>query len=243
MKSLTEIKEEVDRLAEIIGATEHRSLPTYGYTRDAGYSHVEIDLRGYHLVTVEHGEELERFTTNDLDDLLYHIFADVTRDLADSYELTHRIERQDNRRILFWKQVELLSRLSAGWAQRQANEQEQILRESPFDDYSNIRVTLTKELRYAGNASETAWQMACERYPLPAVQKEFGPALEQEQNRLSKTNDEPDRQPSRTIPAPRRLPMPPARSARVKSPPGRTSTWQWETAQMRPNLAGESFKA
>jgi hypothetical protein len=41
------------------------------------------------------------------------------------------------------------------------------LREHPFDDCSGVRATLTRELREAGHSAETAWQMACERYPLP----------------------------------------------------------------------------
>lgn len=187
MKTLTEIEDEVDRLAEIIGATGHLSLPTYGWTREAGYSHVEADARGYHLVTVERGEELERITTNDLDDLLYHIFADVTFDMANAYELAHRIETRDSRRVLFRKQVELLSELSEHWGPRQAQEQEEILREAPFDDELAARIAREFD------------RPSREPLEAPASQTEFWP--EPEQQRLPKANEEPSRRPPRTIPA------------------------------------------
>ena len=167
MKSLAEIKIEVDRLAETIGATAHSTLPTYGYTEDFARPHIEVDSRGYHLVVVERGQEQGRFTTADLDDLLFHIFRSVTFTLAFDYELAHRIETLDCRRLGFQRQIELLALLSKGWAANESEEHERILRKHPFDDCSGIRADLTRQLRLAGHAPETAWQMACERYPLP----------------------------------------------------------------------------
>ena len=167
MKSLTEIKADVDRLAAMIGATGYHALPTYGHTEDFARPHIEVDSHGYHFVVVERGQVLDRFTTREPDDLLCRIFQGVTFSLAIDYELAHRIETQDCRRLGFQRQVELLSQLSKRWAEREAEEHERILREHPFDDYSGIRASLTKELRETGHSPETAWQMACERYPLP----------------------------------------------------------------------------
>jgi hypothetical protein len=167
MKSLAGIKVEVDRLAAMIGATGYHALPTYGHTKDFARPHIEVDSRGYHFVVVERGQERERFTTRELDDLLYHIFQNVTFSLAIDYELAHRVETQDCRRLAFERQIELLAQLSGRWASREAKEHERILREHPFDDCSGVRATLTRELREAGHSAETAWQMACERYPLP----------------------------------------------------------------------------
>src|SRR5437870_4904903 len=86
MKTLTEIKTEVDRRAALIGAVGRYSLPTYGHTEDGARPHIEVDSRGYHLVVVERGQEQSRFTTRDLDELLYRIFQSVTHDLAFAYE-------------------------------------------------------------------------------------------------------------------------------------------------------------
>ncbi len=167
MNDLAEIKTEVERLTAIIGAAGNSSLPTYGHTEDFARPHIEVDSRGYHFVVVERGEELDRFTTYNLDDLCYRIFRNVTFNLAINYELTHRVGMQDFRRISFQRQVALLSQLSAWWAEREKEDHQRILREHPFDDYSGIRAAFTKELRDAGNSPQTAWQVACERYPLP----------------------------------------------------------------------------
>jgi Immunity protein 63 len=168
MRSLSEIKTEVDRQAAVIGAAEHHALPTYGHTQDGARPHIEVDSRGYHLVVVERGQEQERFTTRDHDELLFRIFKSVTHELAFAYELAYRVETQDCRRLAFRRQVELLSQLSPRWAEREAQAHEHILRKHPFDDMSGIRAGLTKELRDAGHTPQTAWQMACERYPLPS---------------------------------------------------------------------------
>ena len=168
MKSLSEIKTEVDRQARLIGAMGHRVLPTYGQTQDGARPHIEVDSRGYHFVVVERGQEQERFTTRDLDDLLFRIFQSVTHELAFAYELAHRVETQDCRRLAFCQQVELLSQLCPGWAEREAQEQNRILRKHPFDDMASSRAALTRELKDAGHLPQAAWQMACERYPLPA---------------------------------------------------------------------------
>jgi hypothetical protein len=158
MKSLAEIKSEVDRRAALIGATGHHALPTYGHTEDGARPHIEVDSRGYDFVVVERGQELERFTTFDLDDVLYRVFRAVTFSLAIDYELAHRVETQDCRRIGFQKQEELLAQLSHHWADREANEHQRILREHPFDDQSAIRARLS---------AQVGWERACEQYPLP----------------------------------------------------------------------------
>jgi len=142
----------------MIEAAGHPSLPTYGHTEDFARPHIEVDSRGYHFVVVERGEELSRFTTRDLDDLLYQIFETTTFSLACDYELAHRIETQDCRRLSFQRQLELLSQLSEHWGRREAQEHEQILREHPFDDVSAIRAHLS---------AQVGWTKACERYPLP----------------------------------------------------------------------------
>lgn len=170
MKTLAEIKIEVDRRAERIGASGNYALPTYGHTEEFARPHIEVDSRGYHFVVVERGEERRRITTFDLDDLLYQIFQTVAFSLACSYELAHRVESQDFRRIGFHRQVELLAQLSPQWGERRAREHERILRENPFDDCSGIRATFTKELTDSGQAPAVSWEMACERYPLPSKQ-------------------------------------------------------------------------
>lgn len=166
LKNLTEIKKIVDHLADKINASACM-LPTYGHTSDGARPHIEVDAQAYHYVVVERGEEIKRITTNDIDELLYQIFVSVTFEIAVQYELNHRIDSQDSRRIGFQRQVELLSMLSQEWGRRESHQHEEILRKYPFDDFSSIRVSMYKDLEAQGYSSEVAWQKACERYPLP----------------------------------------------------------------------------
>lgn len=169
MLSLLAVQVEVDRLASIIGAAGD-VLPTFGHSEDGARPHVEVDGRGFHYVVVERGEERRRITTQDLDELLYHVFEAITFSLACDFELAHRIEEQDCRRMLFAHQIELLSMLSSAWAQRESRDHDRILHDHPFDDVSHARVQLIVALRDQGRAADDALRMACERYPLPTEQ-------------------------------------------------------------------------
>lgn len=133
--SLSAIEAEVTRLASRIEAPA-TLLPTFGHSEDFARPHVEVDSRGYHFVVVERGQELQRVTTVDLDALLYMIFEDVTFSMASDWELRHRVDGQDTRRLLFRRQVELLASLSPEWARRQGLRHDAILRSHPFQDVS-----------------------------------------------------------------------------------------------------------
>jgi hypothetical protein len=167
MLSLEEIESEITRLARRIGASDD-VLPTFGFSEQSGRPHIEVDESGYQYVVTERGQEFERLTTHDLDELLYHVFQDVTSTLALDYELKHRVERRDGRRIAFQQQIELLSALSPEWAKRRRLEHTQILRDRPFDDDASVRATLTKELRDQGHTPEDARRLARNKYPEPS---------------------------------------------------------------------------
>ncbi len=133
MLTLPEIKVEVDHLAAKINSPENL-LPTYGTSEDFARPHIGVDSRFYFYVVVERGQELDRKWAPFLDQLLEWIFADVTFSMAFSYELEHRIESQDGRRIAFAKQIELLAMLDSNWAARESERHQQILRQHPFRD-------------------------------------------------------------------------------------------------------------
>jgi hypothetical protein len=133
MKSLIEIEAKINQLAAKIAATKYL-LPTFGKTQDSARPHIETDSRGYHYVVVERGEELKRETTQDLDELLFHVLQSITFSLACDYECAHRVRGQDSRRLIFKRQIELLSQLSPAWAQRASRRQEHVLQQHPFND-------------------------------------------------------------------------------------------------------------
>ncbi|WP_462409856.1 Imm63 family immunity protein [Neobacillus sp. Marseille-QA0830] len=132
-KSLEEIKELIERHAQSIHAPLHLH-PTYGYSQDFARPHIEVDQKGYHYIIVERGVELKRVTTEELDELLFHVFDGITFSMALDFELDNRDNTQDFRRILFKKQEELLGIINKEWAVRKEREHEQILGRHPYSD-------------------------------------------------------------------------------------------------------------
>lgn len=133
--SLGDIKKTVEELASKINAPGNL-LPDYGRTRDGAYPHIEADAAGFlHFVVIERGEELERKTTKDLNELLYWIFDSITFSMSVDFELKHRMRRKDSRRIMFARQEELLGILDNSWQQKQQEAHEKIIRKNPFTDH------------------------------------------------------------------------------------------------------------
>jgi hypothetical protein len=158
LKTFAEIGMEFERIAALISAVGHPAFPSLGRTSVFQESFVEIDARGYHLVFSERGVERGRTVTPDLDELMYQVFDAVTFQLASTYELTHRIESQDPRRIMFRHQQELLAKISAPWAARKALSHETLLQRAPFDDMAMARAILSTKI---------GWPRACKEFPLP----------------------------------------------------------------------------
>jgi hypothetical protein len=98
-----------------------------------GSYHLEVG-DAYYLVVTERGLELERRRTEDVDELLYWAMEGLTSSMSSNYELANRREGEDSRRQAFAKQVELLATVSPAWAERQRQEQAEILGQHPFRD-------------------------------------------------------------------------------------------------------------
>ena len=134
MITLLDIEKQVEKFSAIINVPKNL-LPTYGYSIDFGYPHIEVDNAGrLHFVINERGQELERQTTNELDELLYWIFDSITFSMACKFELNNRLPAQDCRRIIFSKQEELLSQLNSDWQLREHKKHKKILEDHPFND-------------------------------------------------------------------------------------------------------------
>jgi hypothetical protein len=130
--TLQEIKNRVEELAQKINAPNHM-LPSYGSIKYDALPYIEIDNLGLmYYVVFERGLELERKMTDQLDELLFWIFAPVTFWMASQYELEHRNTSQDSRRIMFSKQLELLGQLSEKWKVQEQEEHQRILRVAPY---------------------------------------------------------------------------------------------------------------
>ncbi|QIG79904.1 Imm63 family immunity protein [Stakelama tenebrarum] len=101
--------------------------------QENGAPHVELD-DGYHFVVTERGSELQRRMSADRAELLYWIFEAHTFALAAAFELRHRVEGADSRRLLFARQEHLLGRVSQEWGLRNTAEHRAVLVRHPFDD-------------------------------------------------------------------------------------------------------------
>lgn len=121
------------KMAAGIGAPESY-LPTFGYSRDGACPHVEFKNEQYHYVVVERGQELERISSPDPHEILYHVFQGVTFSMAVDYEVHHRQRGQDIRRIMFAAQEDLIGRLSTIWRDRLAKQHDATLKKHPFND-------------------------------------------------------------------------------------------------------------
>ncbi len=165
MLKLFEIEIKVNELAQKIGAPQN-ILPTYGYSEQTARPHVEASSWAYYYVVAQSGQEVSRYPTLEVDQLLYKIFVDVTFALSITYELENRTENQDIRRLVFQRQVELLTLFSPQWGQRQTQEQAQILKQAPFDD-GFVRAIFWKSLRDQGYSVAQANKMAHDKYPYP----------------------------------------------------------------------------
>jgi hypothetical protein len=168
MKStFAEIKFLVDQFASKINIPLDQ-LPTYGYSRDLGFPHIEIGSGGLvSYVAMERGQETYRYSPVEMDDLLYKIFEGATFSMALSYELKHRIKGQDFRRIYFTEHERLMGLLNKAWETRMHQHHQEVLNKHPFDDKARERVDYLSQLKSNGTQHNQAWELACEKYPLP----------------------------------------------------------------------------
>lgn len=162
---------EIQSLANSLAARikiPHNQLPTFGSSVGDGTPCIEIGTDGtvYYVIT-ERGSEYERWVPSNMDDLLYRIFQGVTWSMAIQYELKNRIERQDSRRMSFDEHARLMGLLNRDWQSRLQKHYKDILDKHPFDDHSRERVDYVLTLQSSGDEYEKAWQVACEKYPLP----------------------------------------------------------------------------
>jgi len=165
-KSLTDIRLEVERLAARI-STEPWMLPTYGYSEETGKPHIEVDGNFYYYVQSERGGEFVRWKIDSFDELLFVIFRDVVSAFNWKEPRPPDVRGRDQRRDRFQQNLKLMAALSEQWAERLAEFQRRLLDLFPFDDDSDLRFDLAKDLEVQGLSKEEAWRIASEKYPAP----------------------------------------------------------------------------
>jgi hypothetical protein len=117
----------------MVAGVPDRHLPTFGRSEDFARPHLEVD-DAYHWVVVERGQEFDRRTTRDPDELLYWTMASAVSATAGEWELAHRVPGRDTRCGWFERQLALMARLNPSWRDRRAAELDEVLHRHPYDD-------------------------------------------------------------------------------------------------------------
>lgn len=133
MIKLDELAETVRDKGRLIGAPA-ALLVIHTRPVGDGTPHIETDEGRCFYVVSERGFEFSRERIESLDDLLYRIFTRVTFHMAVTYELKHRVTHQDSRRLIFSKELELMSTLSPQWQRRIEQRIREILEAAPYID-------------------------------------------------------------------------------------------------------------
>ena len=133
MLSLATIRKRVKQLAKLIDAPSDLTKVA-GSPDWMGGMYVEVDNIGYHYVNSERGNEYERHTTEDINELLYWIIKDITSEIASNYEFSNRLPCADSRRLWFKKWVELMGIIDPKFQKRLEEEINEILKDAPYTD-------------------------------------------------------------------------------------------------------------
>ncbi|MDP1540269.1 MAG: Imm63 family immunity protein [Moraxellaceae bacterium] len=133
MFSLEILKNKVEKIGAIIAAPKSL-LVIHTKPVNDGTPYVDINNHECFYASSEKGHEYFRENISDLNELLYLIFDRIVFRMAVDYELENRIEKQDCRRLIFDKEIELMGKIDAEWQQRKQKEISTILAEYPFDN-------------------------------------------------------------------------------------------------------------
>ena len=135
-KMISELKEQTINLGKRIGINEDSKIyPFFSENRPAISDGWYVFWnQQYVLVWMERNKEIKKVESKETTDILYSIFENITFEMASEYELNHRIENQDFRRILFDKELELINTIDESFANRLEKEIKQILMIAPFLD-------------------------------------------------------------------------------------------------------------
>ena len=139
--TLEEIKNYIFELGRKIGLDDDSKLyPMFSRTSNVFNDGASIYVKNskYYYIIMERGQLNKCFESEDLEEVLYPLFESITFSLASDYELNHRIENEDSRRLLWKKQLELLKKINRNFFVKCQIEIEKILKIAPFNDENGM---------------------------------------------------------------------------------------------------------
>lgn len=90
------------------------------------------DQAGYHYRVIERGAVITDIVTEDLREITYLVLSNEIFWMAAEYEVKHRIEGQDFRRLLFETELILWNAIGEYYAKRALKKIKNTLQEAPF---------------------------------------------------------------------------------------------------------------
>ncbi|CDH00531.1 Imm63 family immunity protein [Xenorhabdus bovienii] len=130
--TINEIQDKLNELAFKLGLSKN-AIRAFTCPIGDGTPYISFENNQYNFVYSERGHEFQRDKTESLDELLYWIVSPVVFGMAFSYELKHRIEDQDCRRIAFPKAIELMKQVNPDWVPKTESHIDDILSEAPYE--------------------------------------------------------------------------------------------------------------
>lgn len=134
MLTQSEVEDAIQAVAARLSGVLSHQIPD-GVNRDAGYPFVRIEGDVFLYLAYERGRETVRMETRDLDELLWFVFHNVTRQLAMTRVVAGlRDRRKDSRRRWFPRWVALMTELRPEWGLRTQSHIDDVLAQSPYHD-------------------------------------------------------------------------------------------------------------
>lgn len=131
MFNLVEIKQKVEQLAAQINAPSNKR-PGYGVSETVGAPYIEVDEFNYYFLAFDRDVKTLNRKTQDVNELLYWVFAYITSSMSSTYASSHRDHNNNFRKIMFSHQLELLDKIDPLWRARREKEIDEILRNNPY---------------------------------------------------------------------------------------------------------------
>ncbi|QIK15153.1 hypothetical protein G7090_18010 [Leclercia sp. 29361] len=134
--NIDEIQRQADEMILRAGFPKH-SMNLCSAPYGDGTPYISFENDSYNYIYSERGYEFSRKVTDSLNTLLYWIISEFAYKIAYQYELDHRVEGRDGRRIAFPKFVEIMANMNPDWESEARVDIQKILAEAPYDDSLN----------------------------------------------------------------------------------------------------------
>lgn len=133
MKNLNEIQKIITEIGKKIDAPKNL-LTIFSSPQSDAAPYIKTNNNEYLYIIEERGNTLKIKSTDDFDLLLYWLVKDIVFSMSTEYELNHRHENKDSRRIIFEHELQLLKKINNEWLKRREGEIENTLNNAPYED-------------------------------------------------------------------------------------------------------------